>query len=66
MKIKYERPYSQIVFLKDSLCETGLTSASVQDHTGKNTIDHFGVNENQNPNGNDDNWFDNPDNWGGD
>lgn len=67
MKKEYHKPEIRVVFINGDLCESGLVNASVKDHTGQTTIDRFDVNENTNPGGNnDDSWYENPDNWGGD
>lgn len=64
MKKKYITPTTGTYVLQD-YCQQ-LFTATVTNHQGDEAIDHFDVNENGNPGGNDDSWWDNPDNWGGD
>ena len=67
MKTIYKKPETRIVVMDENLCVAGLTAASVKEYTGQTTIDRFDVNEDINPGGdNDDSWYENPDNWGGD
>lgn len=64
MKKKYVSPTTCSYVLQDYCSQ--LVTATVVNTQGDEAIDHFDVNENSNPDGNDDAWWDNPDNWGGD
>lgn len=64
MKKKYITPTTGTYVLQDYCSQ--LVTATVSDSTGKKPIDHFDVNENGNPDGKDDSWWDDADNWGGD
>ena len=66
MKRKYMSP-SIGIYTTEDICEAPLTAATVKAQDGETDIDHFSVHENEAPNGEDDNaWFDDVNNWGGD
>ena len=65
MRKIYIRPTVTVLVTED-ICESELNNATVYDSTGTKPKDTFDINENTNPGGGDNSWYDNPDNWGGD
>lgn len=66
MKKEYIHP-SITVLVTEDICEQQLVNATVTDPTGTKTVDTFKVNNDNNPGGEDnEKWYDDINNWGGD
>ncbi len=65
MKKKYSIPCIKVLYLED-LCQ--MQKGTVVETSGGSPkpIDQFTVHESDTPDGSDESWFDNTDNWGGD